>query len=844
MATSPASNFTACSSGLNNITAYGAGSYTWTGPTGTFYTNSITANAVGCYTVVGSNGSGCGNNTQQVCVNAISTTPTISITGTNSTYCPNTPVTFSASGAPILNWSAYTNNSYYNSNNASSIVITPTTSGALCVTVTANNGGCIASSSFCGSVTATSGTLNVTGQNSMCSGSTVSLTASGAQTYTWSTGSNASSINVSPNSSTCFTVSGTNACNVILTGVRCVSVFATPTVNIVGNNTVCIGGSSTFTATGSAATYTWISLPSYTGVSTGTTFVAYQNTNCFAVYAFNGYCTAISNTVCITAVAGPTVSITSNTNSICPGTNVTLSALGSTNYTWNTGAQGSNVVVNPTASTCYTASSSANGCTGSAVMCVNVINGVQNGGTIASSVCAGSSLLLSTGGANTYVWNTSATTSTILVNPTSSQCYTATGFNTAGCSGSTIYCVNVLPAPSLTISGSNTVCLGSSVLLTASGAGVFNWSTGPTSNTISLIPSASTVVTVSSPNGNCPGFASYTVTVDTTCSNVWPGDANSDGLVSTADLLEIGLAASSTGASRSPGGNAFTSQFANNWTGTVSSGKNKCHADCNGDGTVNSSDTLAIYNNITLTHAFRPAAPATDPDLPLTSPQSYAFANAWNRVDITIGSNAMPSVSLLGVGFELTFDNSLVVPDSIYLVYNGSVLNANSSNYTLRKCDFNTGRIFAASVRTNQQDANVSGNIASLYFKVTGLAGEEDHIVIKAENVNTLNQSKQRNNLQGGEIDLPVSRSVGMKEYQLQNAFSVAPNPAKNNLIIRSENKDLRHYRMIDVTGRIVMSGSFTNTQTLNVTELQAGVYFIEVEGSTGLARKKVIIEN
>lgn len=44
----------------------------------------------------------------------------------------------------------------------------------------------------------------------ICRGQAITLTASGLNTYTWSTGSNASSINVSPLVSTTYTVSGTN----------------------------------------------------------------------------------------------------------------------------------------------------------------------------------------------------------------------------------------------------------------------------------------------------------------------------------------------------------------------------------------------------------------------------------------------------------------------------------------------------------------------------------------------------------------------------------------------------------------------------------------------------------
>jgi hypothetical protein len=84
--------------------------------------------------------------------------------------------------------------------------------------------------------------------------------------------------------------------------------------------------------------------------------------------------------------------------------------------------------------------------------------------TITSSfytVCAGSSILLSTSGVNTFTWNTSANTSTVGANPTTSTTYTVGGYTSANCylTGSLNITVNALPTITFTTPAS--LCINS-----------------------------------------------------------------------------------------------------------------------------------------------------------------------------------------------------------------------------------------------------------------------------------------------------------------------------------------------------------------------------------------------
>lgn len=107
-------------------------------------------------------------------------------------------------------------------------------------------------------------TLTLTATNySICIGTTSTITASGALTYTWSTGAFTSSISVNPILPTTYTVIAENIPGCAKTKTISISINPNPTILISASPaTICAFSSSTLSTTG-ANTYTW-----NTGVNT------------------------------------------------------------------------------------------------------------------------------------------------------------------------------------------------------------------------------------------------------------------------------------------------------------------------------------------------------------------------------------------------------------------------------------------------------------------------------------------------------------------------------------------------------------------------------------------------
>lgn len=467
----------------------------------------------------------------------------------------------------------------------------------------------------------------------------------------------------------------------------------------------------------------------------------------------------------------------------------------------------------------------------------------------ASTVCLGGTQTLTAFGGMTYTWSNSFQGATIVTTPTANTCYTVLGANSNGCTSAAVHCVSLQPINIVISPPSPTVCQGSSVSFTASGASTYTWNTStPTiGSTLSVIPSfafGGYTVTGNDANG-CFGGNVVFITIDTTCANVWPGDANSDGVVNTSDVFEIGLSFNSTGTARTGGNNTYTSQFANTWIGNGSTGKNRCHIDCNGDGSVNFGDTVAIYNNFSLTHNFKSSeSSAANSDISLVAGSVVINEGIWQKADIMLGSSSSQLSNLYGVAFDIDFDNSLIESNSAYVVYTPSFLNASNQNVQFRKPNFSAGKIYAASVRANGNNVSGNGKIGEFWFKVkTGLPANSV-LTMGISNSSKINNTGLNSTLSGGSTTLTVVRNLtGLNETSLFNSLQLFPNPASNMVTLQSDMKGSVSYSICDIAGRVVIKGEFTTSKIVDLSDLSKGTYLVRLENGSIVTYKKLILE-
>jgi gliding motility-associated-like protein len=292
------------------------------------------------------------------------------------------------------------------------------------------------------------------------------------------------------------------------TVISVVTLAPPPAVTVTPNDSVCPGNSIVLNA-GGALSYAWspaASLSSSTGSSVTATPTV---TTTYSVIGTDSSGCVDTNTVTITMVAAPTASVAGN-STICSGSSATLTASGGTSYSWSTAATTAVITVSPTTTTTYTVTASNGVCTDTASFTVVVMSNPSASISGNNIICTGGTANLTATGGGTYSWNTGATSGTVSVSPSSTTTYTVV-VSLGTCTDTAFYTVNVLPPPTAQVSGADSVCAGSTVVLNASGGISYSWSTGQTTTSIAVIPFSTTTYFVIASNGTCTDTAFFTV---------------------------------------------------------------------------------------------------------------------------------------------------------------------------------------------------------------------------------------------------------------------------------------------------------------------------------------------
>lgn len=526
-----------CSGGSAKLYATGGATYTWapaasvTTTTTSRDTAIVTPTATTTYTVTGTDANGCVNTaTKVITVNPL---PTITVTPTNAAVCIGSSLPLSASGAATYAW---TPTATLSSGTGTTVNASPTVNTTYTVTGTDANG-CVNSTTKAVTVnalpviTVAPATVSV-----VCSGSPITLTASGAATYSWTpvatlntpTGATviASPVNTTglPNTTT-YTVTGTDVNGCVNTATKTINVNPLPTVTVAPATAVgvCAGSTATLTASG-AISYTWTPATGLNVTSGATVVAGPATTTTYTVSGTDGNGCVNTATKMVTVNPIPVITIGSSVASgqICNGTNTVLTAGGAATYTWTPSGSlssptGTSVVASPSTTTTYTVTgTTAAGCVSTASRTITVLPSpdasITPTGTI--TICQGDTVTLSGVTGNTaYSWRIYGTPIAAATGMTyrtfTGGFYTLRVTGTNGCTDTTVTptIINVIERPVPTISRSGNTLLSDSVY--AAYQWYFNGVAIPGATAQVYTPTQNGLYTVqgTKAGNNCPGVS-------------------------------------------------------------------------------------------------------------------------------------------------------------------------------------------------------------------------------------------------------------------------------------------------------------------------------------------------
>lgn len=452
----------------------------------------------------------------------------------------------------------------------------------------------------------------------------------------------------------------------------------------------------------------------------------------------------------------------------------------------------------------------------------------------ATNICEGQSTTLSVSSASaSYIWNTGETTSSISVS--TGGTYYVTVYDENGCAASSntiLITAGEDPAPSITVNGALEFCEGSSVELVSTPGNVYEWSNGANTQSVSITESGTYSVTVT---GSCNTLESdsYVVTVYDAPDAPTAVDVelNAPG---TADLYATGtdirwydspwsLVPVATG---------------NNFTTPVITGPTTYYVEdvatsggvTGNGGMINNGS--AEGGNLTNSNYYLKFDALTD--IYITSVKVYANTNGPRviRVHDSAGQIIQEGTFDVAQGEQVVTLN-FFVPEG--------------ANYSLRSGDSNPNL-------WRDKDLTVASPFGYPY-DINGLAtitgtsvanNDSDNYYYFFYDWNVVTPSFECVSPRT-EVNITI---LSVDNIEGVNNITIYPNPASDNLnvAIQSTTTGKMNIRLFNQVGALVKVDQFvigggTQTQSININDLAAGIYQIELEINGQRASRKLIVE-
>ncbi|GHM99755.1 hypothetical protein WSM22_12450 [Cytophagales bacterium WSM2-2] len=367
--------------------------------------------------------------------------------------------------------------------------------------------------------------LSPSGALTLCQGNSVSIAApAGYATYDWGSGpSTVQQITASTSASYTVKVSDGTCTSAVSDPLvlTIVPVPVKPIIQALGSTTICGSGSVTLTAPAGAQSYLWS-----TGETTSQIVTSLSGNYSVQISDANNCQSVPSPSVAVQVLATPTKPVVTVTGStvLCNNSSVILSApVGYTIYQWSNGAATPEVIVSTPGNYSVTAGNGT--CTSPSSDPVTVTAGIPPSKPVvqitgSTSICGSGSVTLTAPiGFSRYLWSDNSSNQTLVANAAGN--YSVQAFDSNNCQSSpsdqvVVKIVSVPTKPAITVIGATSLCINSSVILSApQGFSNYQWSDGSITQQVVITTAGNYSVKVG--NGpNCLSASSDAVTVSLT----------------------------------------------------------------------------------------------------------------------------------------------------------------------------------------------------------------------------------------------------------------------------------------------------------------------------------------
>ncbi len=598
-----------------------------------------------------------------------------------------------------------------------------------------------------------------------------------------------------------------------------------PTVPVFtsGATSACVGGTYTYAAT-STGTVSYSILSGGATINPTSGVVSSVTSNYVVRATATTGCGTQTTDRSVTVNANPIAPIISNVGSLtfCEGQNVQLTSNYSTGNLWSSNQNTESIYATSSGnySVVYT---DQNGCSATSNVVTVQVHPLPNAQITAqgaTSFCTGGSVILNSSTSTGNLWSTSETTNSVTVNQSSDISLVLTDAN--GCSASSnVITVTVLASPSIPIinvQGSTSICEGSAVTLSSSEATGNVWSTNETTNSIVVSQAGNYILTVTNANGCSSTSEAVSITLN----------SNPSPIVSASGATTF-----------CQGGNVQLSSSES--TGNIWSNNNQLasiNVTSSGDYSVTVTDIngcVGTSNIITVVVNPLPAVPTISANGQLTFCQgsnvvltaSSVGGNSWSNQATTnsITINAAGSYTVTNTnsnGCSATSSPTVVTVNSNPIA-SASLTSENvvtgspaGMNYQWINCGTNQQIAGANSINYT---APTNGSYAVIVTNNSGCKDTSSCVTVS---------------------------KVGIEEIDYLSNVYLFPNPAGNEVNVQFQaSSAISQYeaKLYDTQGKLVKNQRMMNGDLINLSEIQPGMYVLEIQTEYGNSILRLIKE-
>lgn len=349
---------------------------------------------------------------------------------------------------------------------------------------------------------------------------------------------------------------------------------------------------------------------------------------------------------------------------------------------------------------------------------------------------------------------------------------------------------------------------------------------------------------------------------------LWPGDANNNGIVDELDIITIGMYYGEEGEmwlDTLDDDDIFFEEYeAEEWGELMYNDEDIVHADCNGDGIIDEEDVLIVlwfFDEFHGRNNPQNSSTQSSNTLYLEMEEDSVAPGGTATINVIMSGSADTTFNSYGLSYAIRMnpeiahiDEEIVTWDMIHEEDEYYIPHVDDSNgiMTVEVAEPHDGAIFQTIVKIDGQEDDFVGPIASFKTVIEDdLDGsiKRGDLGIELADVKLVSSTGGSQEvvtvgttfaIEGVKVDNDTTSNVA--DLTAMNELKFYPNPVNKYLFWKSGKLNVQEMAIINTLGESVVIAN-VQQRRVDVSALSAGIYYVDIKTDKGQLVKKFLIQ-